>query len=533
MKHSLIFIVMILLLSCKGNIDQERNTKKSIETKSHLSPDERFGALFTAIQLDNIFPDSKTFVDCTPKFTTDEILKKYQDQKETKGFDLKNFVLENFELPHQFSSDFKSDKTRSPKEHITVLWSVLTRQADSTTVGSLLALPKPYIVPGGRFGEIYYWDSYFTILGLQADQKYEMIENMADNFSYLINTFGHIPNGNRTYYLSRSQPPFFSLIVNVVHEVKGEGSLKKYLPALKKEYAFWMNGSEKLTPENPSDRRVVRLEDGSILNRYWDDKPTPRPESYKEDVLIAKESSRPAKDVYRDIKAGAESGWDFSSRWLADSKSLATIHTTEIIPVDLNCLLYHLENTIGKAYTSIGDLENAKIFNKKSIGRAKAIEKYCWEETKGFYFDYDFVKKGHTNIYSLAGVAPLFFQIANDKTAQSVSKIIESDFLQSGGLTTTLENTGEQWDAPNGWAPLQWMAIKGLRNYNQKTLADEIKKRWISINTKVYNNTGKMVEKYNVYDLSLEAGGGEYPVQDGFGWTNGVLLKLLSESNNQ
>jgi len=533
MRNTLILVAVLLFISCRENPDSKKIISNIVDTKGHFSPDERFGELFLDVQLNDIFPDSKTFVDCTPKFSTDEILRNYQNQKESKAFDLKNFVLENFELPKQFSTNFKSDKTRSPEKHISTLWPVLTRQADSTSLGSLLALPKSYIVPGGRFGEIYYWDSYFTILGLQADGKYEMIDNMADNFAHLINTVGHIPNGNRTYYLSRSQPPFFSLIVDLINEDKGETILKKYLPALKKEYTFWMDGSENLGDENRSHRRVVRLEDGSILNRYWDDKPTPRPESYREDVLIAKESNRPAKDVYRDLKAGAESGWDFSSRWFADGKSLSTIHTTEIIPVDLNCLLYNLENTIGNAYTSIGDLENAKKFNDKAKLRAEAIEKYCWEESKGFYFDYDFIKKEHTNVYSLAGVVPLFFQIANDKAAQSVAKIIESDFLQPGGLTTTLSNTSEQWDAPNGWAPLQWMAIKGLRNYKQTNLADEIKKRWISINTKVYNNTGKMVEKYNVYDLSLEAGGGEYPVQDGFGWTNGVLLKLLSESNDQ
>jgi alpha,alpha-trehalase len=531
MKNSVIFISILLFLSCRENTDQAKTIKKSIETKSHLSPDERFLELFKDVQLGAIFPDSKTFVDCTPKFSTDEILEKYQTQKEVENFDLKNFVLENFDLPKQFSTNFKSDKTRSPKEHITALWPILTRQADSITIGSLLALPKPYIVPGGRFGEIYYWDSYFTILGLQADHKNEMIENMADNFAHLINTVGHVPNGNRTYYLSRSQPPFFSLIVDVVYDIKGENSLKKYLPALEKEYAFWMDGSDKLTTENTSYRRVVHLQEGLILNRYWDDKPTPRPESYKEDVAIAKESNRPAKDVYRDIKAGAESGWDFSSRWFRDGKTLATIHTTEIIPVDLNCLLHHLEKMLEKAYNLVGNVEKGKVYAQKARSRAKAIQLYCWGEAKGFYFDYDFVKKEQTSVYSLAGIAPLFFNISNPKVAKSVAQKIKSDFLQPGGLTTTLSSTNEQWDAPNGWAPLQWMAIQGLRNYQQNELAEEIKKRWIALNTNVYKNTGKMVEKYNVYDLSLKAGGGEYPVQDGFGWTNGVLLKLLNEKN--
>ena len=529
MRYTLIFITIVLFFSCQENQKLNKSTKNSIEMKSHLSPEDRFGELFQDVQLGSVFPDSKTFVDCIPKFSTDEILEKYEIQRTTTNFNLKNFVLKNFDLPKQFSSGFKSDKSRNSKEHITALWSVLTRQADSLNVGSLLPLPKPYIVPGGRFGEIYYWDSYFTILGLQVDQENEMIVNMADNFAHLINTVGHIPNGNRTYYLSRSQPPFFSLIVDVVNDIKGANTLIKYLPALEKEYNFWMDGSKKLTAEKNSYRRVVKLQDGSIMNRYWDDKPTPRAESYKEDVEIAKEINRPASDVYRDIKAGAESGWDFSSRWFRDGKTLSSIHTTEIIPVDLNCLIYNLERMLEKSYHSIGDNEKSKMYGQKAKLRIEAIQKYCWKEDKGFYFDYDFIKKDHKEIYSLAGIAPLFFEISTSKIAKIVAKKIESDFLQPGGLTTTLNNTKEQWDAPNGWAPLQWMAIKGLRNYQQNELAEEIKNRWIGLNTKVYNSTGKMVEKYNVYDLSLKAGGGEYPVQDGFGWTNGVLLKLLNE----
>ena len=234
MRYTLIFITIVLFFSCQENQKLNKSTKNSIEMKSHLSPEDRFGELFQDVQLGSVFPDSKTFVDCIPKFSTDEILEKYEIQRTTTNFNLKDFVLKNFDLPKQFSSGFKSDKSRNSKEHITALWSVLTRQADSLNVGSLLPLPKPYIVPGGRFGEIYYWDSYFTILGLQVDRENEMIVNMADNFAHLINTVGHIPNGNRTYYLSRSQPPFFSLIVDVVNDIKGANTLIKYLHPMEK-----------------------------------------------------------------------------------------------------------------------------------------------------------------------------------------------------------------------------------------------------------------------------------------------------------
>ena len=122
---------------------------------------------------------------------------------------------------------------------------------------------------------------------------------------------------------------------------------------------------------------------------------------------------------------------------------------------------------------------------------------------------------------------PLFFNMAEQQQAVRVAQVIKQKFLKPGGVTTTLNDTHQQWDAPNGWAPLQWITIKGLRNYQQDELAATITQRWVNVNLHVYKSTGKMVEKYNVYDMELEAGGGEYPVQDGFGWTNGVLLKLL------
>ena len=143
--------------------------------------------------------------------------------------------------------------------------------------------------------------------------------------------------------------------------------------------------------------------------------------------------------------------------------------------------------------------------------------------------DYDFKKEASTPVLSLAGLFPLFFEMAEKGQAASVAEIVASDFLKPGGVVSTLNETGQQWDAPNGWAPLQWVTIQGLRNYGHAELAGTIKDRWVALNIKVYKNTGKMVEKYNVQDLSLEAGGGEYPVQDGFGWTNGVLLRLLQE----
>ncbi|WP_162052892.1 alpha,alpha-trehalase TreF [Pontibacter pamirensis] len=498
-----------------------------LQAQEFYRPAEQLGELFEQVQLQSVFPDSKTFPDATPLAPPDEILQAYRQQKDQPGFDLQAFVMNNFEMPPQPAADFRSDTSLTVIQHIEQLWPVLTRQP-GTDAGSLIPLPNAYVVPGGRFREIYYWDSFFTMLGLQASGETQLIQNMVDNFTHLINTTGHIPNGNRTYYLSRSQPPFYALMLRVLAQQKGKEVLTNYAPALKKEYDFWMEGANTLSAANPAHRRVVRLPDGSILNRYWDDNPKPRPESYLEDVHLAQESGRNPEELYRHIRAAAESGWDFSSRWFSDANNLGTIHTTDIIPVDLNALLFHIEMTLAQMAEMQGNKAEAKRYEQRAKERQKALLKYTWNEDDDFFYDYDFVKGTTTNIPTLAAVFPLYFCMAKKNQATSVAQKIEADFLKPGGVVTTLNRTGQQWDSPNGWAPLQWMTIQALRNYKHNRLADTIARNWTRRNMEVFQQTGKLVEKYNVEDMSLEAGGGEYPNQDGFGWTNGVLLKLLT-----
>lgn len=500
--------------------------------KKYTAPDAIFGPLFEAVQLNGIFPDSKTFVDCTPKGEVATILDAYAAEKDLPGFSLPEFVLRHFELPPSFASGFAADKRRSIEQHINALWPVLLRQParQGSKGGSLIALPFPYIVPGGRFGEIYYWDSYFTMLGLQSAGQMDMVEHMVDNFTFLIDVFGFIPNGNRTYFLSRSQPPFYALMVALLLKEKGWDMLEIYLPYLEDEYAFWMTGSEQAQKSRQAVMRVAPMPDGSLLNRYWDNTAQPRQESYKEDLELAEgAASRDPQGLFRDLRAACESGWDFSARWFRDVDDFATIRTTELIPVDLNALLYYLESFIAKSYHFLKEEAKAAHYHLQAGRRKAALLKYCWDSAANYFLDYDFVHQERTGIPSLATVFPLFFNMATYDQASLVAQNIELNFLKPGGLTSTLVSSGQQWDAPNGWAPLQWIAIQGLRNYGFVELAETIKKRWIALNIRVYENTGKMVEKYNVEDMSLLAGGGEYPVQDGFGWSNGVLLKLLKE----
>src|SRR5215213_6783636 len=313
------------------------------------APDQIYGELFVDVQRSKIFPDGKTFVDCIPKKDPKQIVADYMAIKNNPAvrFSLKLFVENNFILPQE--RNVEVPKNEQVKQHIESLWQILRRDPDKQVEGSsLLPLPYPYIVPGGRFREIYYWDSYFTMLGLRESGQDDMIENMINNFAYLINKYGFIPNGNRTYYLGRSQPPYFALMVELLAEKKGNAVYALYLDALQAEHNYYMD-------KTAATKHVVKMPDGSTLNKYYDRLDIPRQESYMADVEVAERSTQPRTVIYRHLRSGAESGWDFSSRWFKDSKTLTTIQVTNYIPVDLNCLLYQLETTLAKAYKESGN----------------------------------------------------------------------------------------------------------------------------------------------------------------------------------
>lgn len=499
--------------------------------QSLTSPEELFGSLFQDVQNSHIFSDSKTFADCIPAADPVYIIEKYYQEKSNPDFNLEAFVKLYFKIPEEIKVDFVSDTSLTTEEHIRRLWPHLTRQPQNQERGgSLIPLPNPYVVPGGRFREIYYWDSYFTMLGLKECGRVDLIENMINNFAFLINSFGHVPTGNRTYYLSRSQPPFFSLMVRLYSEMEGKKMLKKYLPQMQREYDYWMDEGNAEPEDFTGYRRVVHLPDGEKLNRYWDDKATPRPEAYREDVELAEEAfekyDTPRETTYRHLRAAAESGWDFSSRWFDNETDFASIQTTDILPVDLNCLMFHLEKTLAEGYLLNEEYDCFQLYDQKAKKRCEAIEKYFWDESRHYYTDFNFVKRELSKTSTLAGAFPLFFKLARKQHSHYLRSYIRLNFMRSGGLLTTKVKTNQQWDAPNGWAPLQWIAYKGLRNYNFHRTANELSSEWLTLNEKEFKRTGKMMEKYNVSDTNLEAGGGEYDVQEGFGWTNGVYLRM-------
>lgn len=491
-------------------------------------PQVLFKDLFIAVQTAQIYPDGKAFPDAIPNSAPNDILKRYHAEQPDSPAALKRFVEAHFALPSEVTGAPSPPDQISIVAHIDGLWDVLTRSSTrAPPYSSLLALPQPYVVPGGRFREMYYWDSYFTMLGLAESGRHDLVTGMVRDFAYLIDTFGHVPNGARTYYLSRSQPPFFFAMVGLISAEDPAAAFAAYLPQLRREYGFWMEGEQGLRP-GTSHRRVVAMSDGSILNRFWDDKDTPRDESYREDTELARASQRPAPQLFRDIRAAAESGWDFGSRWFADGHTRATMDTTEIVPVDLNSLLFGLENAIRAGCERRGDKACALAFERRAAARRSSIDRYLWDARKGAYLDFRWTRKVRMPLVSAASLYPLFVSLASKAQAAAVAKITALELLRAGGIVTTTLDTGQQWDAPNGWAPLQWIAVSGLRDYGQAPLAAAIACRWIANVNDVYRQSGKLVEKYNVITTGRSGGGGEYPLQDGFGWTNGVMRKLIA-----
>jgi alpha,alpha-trehalase len=499
------------------------------------TPRDRYEELFVAVQDARIFEDSKTFVDCAPHGPPERILADYRAICTRADFNLAAFVHAHFSPQHAVAKAYVSPAGQSLAAHIDALWDILTRRpSEHPTRSSLLPLPDEYVVPGGRFVELYYWDSYFTMLGLADSGRPRLLRAMLDNFAYLIDTHGFVPNGTRTYYLSRSQPPVFALMVELceAYEVCDAAA---YLPHLRREHSFWMSGAGELAPGD-SHRRAVSLPDGSVLNRYWDDRDTPREESWREDVATAAASQRPAAQVWRDLRAACESGWDFSSRWLDDG-ALHGIRTTSIVPVDLNALLHRLESLIARLSRRGADLKTAHEFEQRARHRREALDRFCWDQTRGAYFDYDWERSAARRGLNAATVAPLFVGMASAEQASAVAVTCRENLLAPGGFATTLVAGGEQWDRPNGWAPLQWLAVKAFERSGHHSLGRSIRSRWLRTVGEVYCREAKVVEKYALRELpgahTRGGGGGEYPLQDGFGWTNGVTRHWLHEKPTQ
>ena len=484
------------------------------------TPAELFGPLLARVQERGILADGKTFVDAVPTRPVADIMADFARLPHDDAA-LLQFVLANFALPPTTDVARPDRAALSLRAYIRSMWPILARAPETRTAGSsALAVGHRHVVPGGRFREIYYWDSFFTMLGLLRDGETALATGAVDAMTDLLEEYGHVPNGTRTYYLGRSQPPLYHMMVALLDDRRPDVAARR-LAAMKREHAWWMDGVDTLAP-GTQVKHVAMLADGSVLNRYWDPRATPRDESWREDLETASRSDRPRETVYRDLRAGAESGWDFSSRWL-DGTALSTIRTTSIAPVDLNAFLYGLEMAI-----AAGADHDAPLFAGLAVRRRAAVQRHLWDARSGCFMDYDLAASSVRPGASAATLAPLLTGLATQDQADATARFVERHLLAPGGLRTTLVESGQQWDGPNGWAPLQWIAVAGLRRYGHAAVAEDIMRRWIATVEAAYVRTGLLYEKYDVERPAVGIGG-EYAPQVGFGWTNGVTSDFIDE----
>ncbi|KAI3693703.1 hypothetical protein L1987_76653 [Smallanthus sonchifolius] len=428
------------------------------------------------------------------------------------------------------------------------LWKNLSRKVsnrvlENPELHTLLPLKYHVIIPGSRFQEVYYWDSYWVIRGLLVSKMYETAKGIVLNLIDLIDTYGYVLNGARAYYTNRSQPPLLSsMVIEVYKRTNDTDLVKKALPALIKEHKFWNSGIHNVTVEDAQ---------GSThnLSRYYAMWNQPRPESFTIDTETANKLKNDCEKehLYRELASTAETGWDFSTRWMKNTSDLTTLSTTTIIPVDLNAYILKMELDISFLANAVGESSQASHFARASEARKKAMDIVFWDEEKGQWFDYWLnVSSYHKNVYKwdasyqkqdvfASNFIPLWVQPLNsDETVvKKVAQSLESSGLvRAAGIATSLRNSSEQWDFPNGWAPIQQMIVEGLVRSGSKearSLAKDIAIRWIRTNYATYKTSKAMHEKYDVSKCGEFGGGGEYVPQTGFGWSNGVVLAFLEE----
>ncbi|MED6145895.1 hypothetical protein PIB30_029379 [Stylosanthes scabra] len=513
--------------------------------------------------------DPKTYVDLPLKFTLSETHQAFQNLPRLSSNGtvsvevLKRFIHNYFEgagddlvywqprdfvaEPEGFLTKVKHPEVRDWALKVHSLWRNLSRKVSievekNPQLHTLLHLANPVVIPGSRFREVYYWDSYWVIRGLLVSKMHKTATAIVMNLVSLIEKYGFVLNGARQYYTNRSQPPLLSAMIYEIYRSTGDIELvKRCLPALLKEHAFWNSDIHRVT--------IVDAQGHSHnLNRYQAMWNKPRPESSTMDKKAASKflNISEKQHFYRDIASAAESGWDFSTRWMRDPPDYSTLATTSVVPVDLNAYLLGMELNIAFFAKAIGDRTTTKRFTELSDVRKKAINSVFWSANKKQWLDY-WLNNGTCEVTQVweakhqnksvfaSNFVPLWMEpfYSDDSLVGSVVHALKtSGLIRAAGIATSLTDSGQQWDFPNGWAPLQHMLVEGLVKSGSKearSLAEEIAIKWIRSNYVSFKKTGVMHEKLDVEKCGEYGGGGEYTPQTGFGWSNGVVLALLEE----
>jgi len=506
------------------------------------------GSILHHVQMEKVFPDCKTFVDLKLREDPRSTLAKFEhlkseNKKQPSQAQLREFVsmafMEGQRLLEvepvdwtQKGLSIRSDDTEIQTfcQEIHRLWKLLGRKGgDGTERETLLALPNPAIVPGGRFREVYYWDTYWILRGLYASNLHTTARGMIENLIHLLNSRGYVPNGGRLYY-TRSQPPLLASCVWDYYKETGDlGWSYRNVESLENEWKYWM--------ENHS----ITI-NGHTMFRYNCSEGTPRPESYREDYSLAQQLGDQEKEkieLFKELRTGAESGWDFSSRWFEDPLAaefdLKSTRIRSILPVDLNAFLYKTATVIADLHALRGQTQKEQLWRNTSERLEDSIESLLWSEDDGIWFDFDIKYNKPRKFFSASNLSPLWTEACPSKElcvrgGRCVDYLEKAGALKyTGGIPTTLRESGEQWDYPNIWPPLEHIIITGLAGTGNERAVEMSKllaAQTVNRNLAVFKLTGHIFEKYSCEELK-GGGGGEYLVQLGFGWTNGVTLDLV------
>ncbi|XP_012269017.2 trehalase-like [Athalia rosae] len=516
------------------------------------------GELLKTMQLAELFNDSKTFVDLFQLHDPEVTLSNFDTMMSETGNNPDRARLEKF-LEDNFSQESELDdwnppdwqpnpvafmrirdqKFRKWAQDLNVIWKQLMRKmkpevAEHPKRHSLIYLNNPFVVPGGRFRESYYWDTYWAMTGMLLSEMNDTVRGILENFYSLVERFGFIPNGSRVYYLMRSQPPFLMLMTQKYLEFTEDiGFLGRHIGTLEKEFNFWLR--ERTTELEVCGKTYK-------LARYAVRSVGPRPESYREDYRLGKTVKGDRLDgFYNDIKAAAESGWDFSSRWFDGTNedlvgNLSTIRTETVIPVELNALLEKNARLLAEFHLRLNNPVKAAHYATIAQDFQEAIDNVLWNEEEHMWLDYDTVKKVSKTKFYPTNLTPLYTRSydrsrAKDLARWSVAHLEKFKILDfMGGTPASTENTGEQWDYPNAWPPLQSILVLGLHGTGWEpatSVAKTLATRWLRANLAGFTEYNEMFEKYDAISPGRFGGGGEYNVQAGFGWTNGVVMEFL------
>ncbi|KAM3959901.1 LOW QUALITY PROTEIN: trehalase-2 [Aphomia sociella] len=517
------------------------------------------GPLLDTVQMAGLYNDSKTFVDMKIKLSPNITMEHFNKMMTRTGShptkaDIQEFVNENFdpegsEFEEWRPTDWKANpaflgKIKDPLLHqwaseLNRLWLQLGRKMkddvkNNQELYSIIYVDHPVIVPGGRFREFYYWDSYWIIKGLLLSEM-RATEGMVSNFLDIVERIGFIPNGGRIYYAMRSQPPLLIPMMNsIMEDFDDVEYLRRHIHTLDREFDFWITNH---TVEVEHNGHIYKL------SRFIDQSQGPRPESYKEDIDCAKnfDTLDKKEELYAELKAAAESGWDFSSRWFilngTNKGNLTNLKTRSIVPVDLNSIMCWNAQLLKDFHTRLGNVGKANYYREVHAKYMEAIEKVLWHEDVGAWLDFNLESGRGRDYFYPSNLAPLWTGCYDkERKEYYVNRVI--NYLDKvkvdifdGGIPTTFEHSGEQWDYPNAWPPLQYMVVMGLANTGvpeAMRYANEIATKWVRSNFEVWKEMTAMLEKYDATILGGHGGGGEYVVQTGFGWTNGVVMSMLN-----